>query len=365
MQKIERLEDKSWVANGNMLFNLDTLPGGKRVRRLMLYCNVSGTKDAADTLAAELFPRVFASIRLGNFVNIPGMHLYLLNWAMYGRKVMPGTAVPGSGTTFNVNFALEIPFRDPRQPGSDDGSIPTELLVGKALEVTNDAANVYGVGNLVITAGTFNLSAELVEETNTPQLCRIGYIDPNSATAQLDPGIYKELLLCELTTQSITTAEITSVDLDVDGKPVLNNATHQQLLHHWNSAAGTSDQLTANTAAFIPLIFHDRSGKSNLTKQPLVQGKGKVQIAAGTLTSGYRLAYWRAEPKSQSDVERIAQAIGAPADATSYEPAVSKPSAGTADKLGQVGRATTKSKAMFAYLPGKFRKMGNPTSRSK
>lgn len=362
MQKLERLEDIAWAANAARLCSMDTLPGQKRIRSLFLYCNMVGTKDAADTLSADLMARAISNVRLGNFVNISGLHLYLLNWAIHGRKVTKGTAIPGSGTTFDINFVLEIPFRDPRQPGSDDGSLPTELVIGKPMEVTFDSATVYGGTSLTITSGTVRVSAELVDETNTPQIARIGYYDPNSQTAQLDPGVYKELLLCEQSAVSITTAEVTSLDLEADGRNVHNNLLHAQLVHAWNARAaaadGTDSELAVNAAAFIPIIFHDRSGKSNLTKQVLVEGKGKLQLTAGTLTN-YRLVFWRTEAKDEATVQKIATLIGAPAEATTYEAAVAKPSVGSGDKAKQLGTVTKKVRNLTAHLPGKFRATPN------
>lgn len=358
MQKIDRLEDQSWISGGNRLVSFDTMAPQRRVRSVFLYLELSGTKGAAETVSADLFAKAIKNIRIGNFFNLGGQDLYWLNHAIVGRRFMRGTDIPGSGTTFSIAVSLEIPFRDIRQPGSDDGSIPTELLIGSAMEVTFDTAAIFG-GTIVITAGTLRTSAEVVHETNTPQLARIYYIDPNSQTAQLDPGIYKELLLVKTDGSAITTAEVTSIDLDTDGDPVLNNILHQSLLQAWNRYAadgvGSNVELVPGSANFLPLVFHDRGGKSNLSKQVLVDSKGRVQIVAGSLTN-YRLIAWKAVGKDEDQVQKIASKIGAPPGATDYEPAVAKPSAGMGDRLQQQGRtASRKQRALYAYLPGKMR----------
>lgn len=365
MQRLEPLEGKSWAASVPVQISMDKLPEQVRVRRILLHLNVSGTKDAADTLVNTLFAKAVQNVRLGEFVNISGLDLFMLNWAIHGRLVQAGTAIPGTGTTFDINMVLEIPFRDPRQPGSDDGSLPTELLRGKALEVTFDSAAVYGGTAIVITAGTLRCAVELVEETNTPQLARIFSLQPNSQTVQLDPGIYKEALITKSTGLVISEANVTTVKVEADGRPVLGNIHNENLTHAWNSyaaaAPGVTAELAENAAYFLPVVFHDRSGKSNLTKQPLVENKGELSIVAGDLTS-FHLVIWKTLPKDEKVVENIAGQIGAPAGATAYEPACAKGNAtrGVSENATAAGRVTKKQRAMYAHLPGKFRREASP-----
>lgn len=366
MQRIERLEDQAWIANGNRLVNMDTLPPRQRIRALLLFLNLQGTKSAADAVSADLFANAIKTVRIGNLVNMTGRELYTLARANNGRTVQRGTDIPGSGTTFNINVCLEIPFRDGMQPGSDDGSLPTELVLGKAMEVQFDTATIFAVGTTTITSGTLRTCAVLVDETNTPQLNRIFYLDPNSQTVQLDPGVYKQLLLVKNDGTPITTAEVAAIDLEVDGKPVLQNLLHEQIVHAWNREAsigvGTNYELVPNAAAFLPLIFQDRSGKSNLSKQPLVVNKGKLQIVSGSLVN-FRLIVLKAVPKDGDAVKDIASRIGAPEGATAYEPAFAKPSMGKVDRINRLGRIDKKNDALFAYLPGKLRVQ--PTSLSQ
>ncbi len=362
-QRVERVEDQSYVANGNRLINLDTLPARQRIRAIFLYVTLAGTKGAAEALSADRFAAAIKTLRLGNYVNMTGQELYTFGRAVEGRTVQRGTDIPGSGTTFNIATALCIPFRDPRQPASDDGSLPAELVVGKALEMQFDVASIFG-GTIAITSGLVRASVEMVDETNTPQLNRLFYLDPNSQTVQLDAGIYKEVLLVKADGSNITQADVAALDLDVDGKPVFNNITHEQLIHLWNrTAALPGGELTVNATPFLPIIFHDRSGKSNLSKQPLVVNKGRLQITSGSLVN-FRLIVSKAVPKDGDMVKDIAQKIGAPTDAVAWEPSYAKPSLGKADRMNQLGRIDKKYDALYAYLPGKFRTGQTPTSEA-
>lgn len=368
MQEVAQLEGKAWAASAPVQISLDTLPKGKRVRSILLHLCLSGTKGETDAEAAETFALAVQNIRLGEFVNISGIDLYHLLWELYGRQVMQGTDIPGSGATFSINVVLELPFRDPRQPGSDDGSIPTELLYGKALEVTFAAEDVYG-DDIEITSGTLYTCAEIVAETNVPQLARILSIAPNSQHQELDPGIYKSLILTKGTGATISEAEVTTVKLDADGKDVLHNIRNEQMTHLWNARGAQQSAADAeqqeNAAYFLPLIFHDKSGKSNLTKQVLIEGKGGFDIIAGTLTS-YHLVIWKTVGKDEGAVATIAAKIGAPDDSSAYEPHTASKTGGrgVAENAERAGRVTRKLRGMYAHLGGKFRKYSRTSTKT-
>jgi hypothetical protein len=357
MQRTQRLRDETYVANTARIVPLDNLPPGHRVRSLQLYCNVTGTKDVADALDGQLFAAWLSSVKIGSMVNIPGWHLQALNRSMLGKVYMDPTDIPGSGTTFSVNFALVIPFRDPRQPGADDGAVPCEMFAGKSLELSFAAGNVHGVGNLVATGGTVRVVADLVAGSAVPQVCQIGYLDPGSQTIEIDPGIYKDLIITDgTTTGTVTQAEITSVDFSVDGQAVHNNALHEQLVAAYNAEAvrDAAAELAVNAATYLPVVWHDHSGKSNLTKQPAIEKKGILQITGSLATP--RISYWRSVAKDASAIEAVAAATGAPSTAVAYEPAVaSKSELRAKDTSERRGAPTKKHRLAAAHLPGKFR----------
>lgn len=352
MQRLERLEDVTWQANSTRRVSLDALPAGKRVRSLLLRVNLTGTKDAADALDGRSYPLAISGIRIGNYVqNIPGWALQSLLEQIRGRILMDPTDIPGSGTSFDVDFELEIPFRDPRQPGADDGSMPTELFVNRSLEITFDSATVYGVGNLTITGGTVRVMADLVDGTAVPQMHIIGYEDPGGRTFPLPPGIFKDCFILDGTgVGTITEAELSSVDMDVDGQPIMNNALHEQIVHAYNSqvAKEAAAELTPNAATRVPLIWHDQSGKSNLSKQPFAERQVQVRLQ-GTI-SNPRVVYWQAIEKNQEFAIQVGVATGAPGDATGAEPATAK--GGGFNPMKPDGK---KDRGVSRFLPQKWR----------
>jgi len=358
-QRFHPLESVSWGAQANRQVKLDLLPPQQRLYNLHLYFDLSGTKDAADALTADLFPRAIALLKVGQYVNIDGWALRELMRQVNGRTTNQGTDIPGSGTTFTMKFELVIPFRNARQPGASDGAIPSELLHGKAVEVTFSAANVWGVGNLVLTAGNVRCVAEMVHETNVPQLSEIGYKDPGAQTIQLEPGVYLDLFLLDGSTPgTITQAEISAVSMEVDGESVWNNTLHEQIVAAFNDSGvkDTANELAVNAATRLPLIWQDQSGKAEISKQPAIENGGRIQIT-GSMSSP-RVVFWRALPKDQKAVEAIAAATGAPGHATEYEPTTASKKPLRAMDRATGGSVPKKARILGSVLPGKVRTPG-------
>jgi len=365
MQSTLRLEDAAWVSGGTRQIRLHTLPQGKRVRRFSLFFDLSGTKSAADALSADLFAKVLSLIQLtsteGPVWVLPGMETWRLMQAEAGRQVQRGTDVPGSGTTFTMQFHLDLSFRDESQPGTDDGSLSTSLFRAHMLELTFASATVWGVGTLALTAGTVRVEAELVEEDNVPQLSWVKFIDLASGMAVLDQGIIKTAILCDAAgDQSITQAEIGMVGLTVDGNPVHPlNTLHESLVSLWNAdrcvQGGTPHELAVNAALFLPYVWTPRKG-GNLTKQPAVEKQGEARIVSGSLTSP-RLVVRLVRLKTDTQAAKLAVQTGAPADAGHYEPAVaSKSPPRSVHESQRRGEPTKKARLSYAALPGKLRR---------
>lgn len=358
-QRFHPLESVSWGSQANRQVKLDLLPSQQRLYNLHLYFDLSGTKDAADAITADLFPRCVALLKVGQYVNIDGWALRELTRQIKGRTSNQGTDVPGSGTTFTMKFELVIPFRNPRQPGASDGAIPSELLHGKAIEITFAADNVWGVGNAKLTAGNVRCAAEMVHETNVPQLAEIGYKDPGAQTVQLEPGVYLDLFIVDGTTPgTITQAEVSAVSLEVDGESVWNNTLHEQIVAAYNDSGvlDSANEIAVNAATRLPLIWQDLHGKAEISKQPAIENGGRLQIT-GAMSSP-RVVFWRALPKDQKAVEAIAAATGAPKNATEYEPTTaSKKPLRAADKAVG-GNLPKKARILGSVLAGKVREAG-------
>lgn len=362
MQSHFTLRTETWAGGGTRFVPLTSLPPGKRCRNIKLYVDLSGTKDAADALTGDNFARAITRIQIGEYVSIAGESLFELNKELLGRAPATSADIPGSGTTFDMEFPLLIPFRDPRQTGSDDGSMPSELLDTLSIQITFAAATFAGVGNLTVTAGSVYGQAEIVEETAVPQVNRLYDFQPGSATFNLEPGVYKSLFILDggpNTNGSITVAELTTLDVSMDSLQVWTSARHESIVEAYNAdtVIDTAGDLDVNAASRFPIMWHDRYGKSHLTKQGAVEKGGICRISSGSLTvSTMTVVAWRALPKSEAAVQQIADVIGEKRDGAVYLPSTaskSKLGSGTKHKPGE--RPKRKFRLGALALAGHFR----------
>lgn len=344
---------KNAVIGGLATFSMDVLPPLKRIKKIYVLASYSGTKDAADTVPNTSFAQVLTLLRLGKYIDCPGYELTCLKWQAKGRQTALDTTIPGSGTTFDIDVSFEIAFSDERQPGAADGAIPTELVKNLSLELTTGPANLFGVGSVSITAGTLRVEAEVIDGSGVPQLTRTGYYDPGSQTINVEPGAYKDLVIFDgnagapgSAPSTITEAEISNVSFDVDGKQKLNNIRHDQLIAYFNEnvAADSSGELTRNAASWLPVVVSPLYGKGFITKQPLVESAGRIQLT-GTMTAP-RVVYRRAIQKDDNTAARIAVATNQVNKGPVYRPSTAK--ATSLSSTSKKGRVASR------LLPGKF-----------
>lgn len=357
MQKLFRLPDGTWAASSIIRIDLDSLPPRHRVKRIDLVFDLSGTKTSTDTLDGNLFPLAVSRLTIGNLVNVPGWGLWQLNKQIYGRVPWDPTDVPGTGTTFDMEFGLSIPFHDWRQGGSLDGVMPCEALQAQSLEIEFAAAAVHGVGTLAITAGTVRVAAELVHGSGVPQINQIGYEDPGAVDFEIKRGVYKDYFLLDGTSSgTVTRAEITSVDLIADGDPIMSNVRHEQIVDSYNRDCmrDSAAELAQNAAERLPLIWHDQSGKSNISKNVAIEKAANVRLT-GSITAP-RAIYWRALPKDEATIARMVEATGVDMTDRVYEPqTATKTMPRAMDRSARLNRWTKKARLLFNTLPGKAR----------
>lgn len=362
MQSHFTLRSETWASGATRFIPLTSLPPGKRCRAIKLYFDLSGTKDAADALTGDNFARSVQRIQIGENVSVAGESLFELNKELYGRAPATSADIPGSGTSFDMEFPLVIPFRDPRQSGSDDGSMPCELLDTLSIQITFAANNFAGVGNLVVTAGSVYAIAEIVEETAVPQVNRLYDFQPGALTFALEPGVYKSLFLLDggpNANGSITVAELTTIDMSADGLQVWTSARHESVVEAYNAdtVQDSAGDVDVNAASRFPLCWHDKYGKSHLTKQAAVEKGGQVRISSGSITaSTMTVVAWRALPKSEAAIAQIADVIGEDRAGAVYLPSTStKAPLGSAKKSVAAARPTRKARLAGLALAGHFR----------
>jgi hypothetical protein len=353
----------TWSAAGNVIAPLSTLPPNHRLRSIRLLCALSGTKDSADTVPNTSFCSQIAQVKLGARHLLTGIMLQQMQDIDNGRLTGLGTTIPGSGITWSVVFELTLDLRQKRQEGSEDGSINVAELVDKSLEVQFAAANIFGVGNCVTTAGSIIPEVDLVPGSSVPEYVEQGYFLPGGQTIKLDPGVYLDLFVSDgVAIGSVAPAEVTQADLIADGEIVFNNRTYNQMISAYNhdnvlDAAAELGYATPNRLpiAHLPL----RHGK--MTKALIVEKTGELRLS-GTLTAPC-VVYRRIALKDQGHVDAALARTPAPDGATSYEPAVaSKTAVRAVHQSARQGAPNKRARIAFAALPGKLRTTKTPGS---
>ena len=370
MSMLKRMDVRTASGGGNVIFPLSTLPPGTRIRELRWDVQVGYTKSSGDTLVADQFALWISNLRIGQYVNIPGPELQALVKQMLGRRAAAGADITAGTTTGTARFQVVVPFRDPRQSGAEDGSFPAEMLQGESAVITLAAANVHGVGTLAANPNGFQLAlvADFIDGSGVPQVCQIGYLDPGGQTFEVPAGAYKDLLLLKAgMTATISEAEISSVIFSGDGEQILDNVPSGQLIQAFNTQGvrDSASEITIGTADRVPLTFVEWSGKGNISKQPLFESRGRIQMM-GSLQS-CRVVYWRAMQKDQGVINTavMSTAAASPTIAGSklYEPqTASKYPLRTLQKGAQSGVSTKKGRMLATVLPGKVRSTATPAS---
>ncbi len=363
MQSYFTLRSETWADGATRHIPLTSLPPGKRVRSIKLYFDLSGTKTGgADALTGDNFPRAVQRVQIGEYVSLAGESLYELNKELFGRIPATSADIAAAGATFDMEFPLTIPFRDPRQSGSDDGSMPCELLDTLNIAITFASATFAGVGTMTVTAGSVYAVAEIVEESAIPQINRLYDFQPGSLTFSLEPGVIKSAFILDggpNTNGSLTVAELTTIDMSADGLQVWTSARHESVIESYNADAvvDSAGAITVNSASRFPLVWPDRYGKAHLTKQPAIEKGGQVRISAGTLTaSTMTVVVWRALPRSEAASNQIADVIGENRAGAVYLPSTAtKAPLGSAKKSEKAGRVTRKARVAGLTLAGHFR----------
>lgn len=356
------LRTSAWSAGGNDPVALSILPPGMRVRSIHLHAVISGTCGAGESIAANLLPSVFTSIRLGKWFNTQGYGLMESNRRMAGRYVYGSVGHTAGPAVFSVTHDLWLHFRDPRRQAATDGSVITELLQPLSLELGYAAAALYG-GTIVITAGAVNVVADLIDEQEVSELFEEGFIDPGAQTIKLDGGyVYTDIWASDGgAVGSVTPAEITNVDMLADGKYRLNNAPHGCLVADFNRECITDlagIQVLA-TPEHLSLLHQELKG-AQLTKAMAVEGTGNIQVT-GTLSP--RIYYRRVVLKDMATIQATAAAMGQSVEGKTIEPHVaSKAPVRAMHEVQRTGVMNKKSRVIYGALATKLR--NTPTAGS-
>lgn len=339
MRKLHLLKTQAFGV-GSIPFSLQNLPKGKKIEAIRVRADLVATTGAAAALIAGsgLF-RLFQTIRLGGMVDTTGMQLRALAWLTSGREPYLPASIPATNSKpFQRVLQVDIPYSDQGAREIAEGAPPTEDSQNVDLQVIMAAFASLGAatwGTLASITGTVRVYAVLADNAAKKLAPRshIGYVDDSGQTFTLPPGLYKRVWLANEDGSAITSAEVTSVAIDVDGEPYCDTITLAELIEQWNmehAATGTTraDSATAPVAGaritcvpsaaadadasfsaeLVPLITMPKRAK--LSQAVLAEQSIRIQFTGSKTT--FRIGFERIEPYSESGLYASFQRLGVP-----------------------------------------------------
>jgi hypothetical protein len=356
---ITRWKGPSQSYQASMSFPLATLDKGKLLRSLNIHCNLTGTKGATDAVDGAIYGLWLQNVQCGPYLQCGGHGLRQLMEQKHGRIIMDPTDIPGSGTTFDVDFLVRWEPRQIRQQGANDGGLPTELLLDHELQITFAPTAITGGGTVTVTGGTIYLDAELCESEPgyNPQIVFTKQNQYSAQTITVEPGVILNQFLLDTAAgaaSSITEAELSNVIYTLDGRPYWRNQTHEQIIETYNAEAveDSAAELSVNTAKRFPLVWLPKR-HGQLTKQPAIDAAGMLQLS-GSQTS-FTMVTERVVEKDPGTVQRIQTLTGGDPDAD-YKVATAKGNPVEATlRPKSDGSMPRKGRIAFRALPGKFK----------
>lgn len=347
MRRDVPLKSITYAAGGRALIELDQLPSEHYLHSILFQMPFDVVCPAAAMAAVvpATFNRLIDSLKVGRRISATGQALNILKWLMTGRDHSATAYIPANanGTVSRV-LNVSLPFIDPTAFDPDDTAAAVELFKDTPIELGFGSDSTLLPGRTTFTPGVFQAVARIVKGTPgkvaTPVNVDVVDLTPDS---RIDPGTVTHLALFKEDGSAITSAEVTSLSVIIDGVPVIDGASVAQLAALFNDSKAMGGEPASNLTAtpytttpgeavneapggavgagsvvsvdFLPLLYPVPSGK--LVKSwPCPTG---IRVKWSGSATGLRAVVRRVEPVSDAAVMRAAEKMGlqAPAEVVS------------------------------------------------
>lgn len=326
------------TSTSNPIIDLDVLPAKHRLHSIMLNAVYTTTQPAAAATAhtAAMQTRLLAGAKIGKRHRSTGTLLRFMGRLLRGADFCaPATNPATNDGVYSKAMRWVVPFGDDQAADASDTMVNTELLKDQPLEL-DIAAPLTLLTGAAAFSGTLQpiaLVEAIPEKEHLAIPIEINYSDFSGGTAKITRKArsYSHIILFKETGAAVTSAEVTSVTLRVDGETVYDRLTVDQLAALYNFRQGhassnaiagdgttasqpgalVNDQPAVTTGAgtgisvdFVPIYVPGPGYKH----AGLLFAQENVQIdIEGTLTSGSWRVGWRAvETQTLDQSERAA-----------------------------------------------------------
>lgn len=344
-------ENKVFVSKGKPIVSLQDAPPKMRVHRKYLRLVMTITQAAAAAgISSETLTRLFDSIAVGKRVRATGLLLSIMDWLQTGKDFNRPTATPAGAGTFVRTITVPLNYADPSAAKPSDTAPNTEFY--------DDVPINIGFANLSTLIGDYSavnypsITGELITtldldpapEDVTPTPVVINYDDWAGKTLLFGPGTYRLMFVYKEDGTNIVDADVTGIDMSIDGQKVLDDVTPAELAMLFNHARAqgiaTGEAMPEDTAyPFIPLIVPEVGYSA--TKLPHADKNIRLDFKGNA--TAFRVAYSMLEEPQPEQKARAAVKLGIKTEGTTAE-------AKTAN-----GQNITNARH-FALLPTLFRR---------
>jgi len=257
-----RLEDKTFTHGASVSIpTAGLIPPGRRILSVEFILDLVFTQPAAAAATqngASLF-QLIQQLKLGRRVSIDGLGLHLWEWIKTGREAaLPASFLNTLNGAFTRSIKWTYQYVDRTSRSPYDAALPSELFTDP-IEVTFGASSIF---TATVPTVTGTLRTTVYHDTAqrdegsvvVPQSKILMSQDFNSLDALIEkPGAYLNVIAYRTAANdsgSLTSTQISNVDVSIDGELVNRGARLQDLAYVFNRnrAAGSATRLISNTA---------------------------------------------------------------------------------------------------------------------
>lgn len=329
------LERKTVGASLTPIVTLAILTQKVRVRGFLLRTMLTIVQGAGATaIKGSTLSRFVASCVVGKRIRTTGRFLDVLGWLMRGADMNLPADVPAAAATYKRMVELFIPLADFDALEPTDTAPHAAMFKDETIDLAfADFASVFGANTTITGTMKPYAVAEPGDASVLATPSRINFADFSGGTVLLPRGTFSHVVLYHEDGTPVTSTEISSLTVSIDGEVIANRVTVDDLAALWNltraKGAGTQlesatvpdagEELTTEPAAaggasevisteFLPIVFP--TSRYKLTK--LAHADAQLQVDYEGTATNLRIGYRQVEEMSDEQVVKAAAKAGVP-----------------------------------------------------
>lgn len=336
-KKIHQLPSQNWVNGGNIQVPTKDIPARARIKAFVFRLEgVFTLGAAAAAVASTQLHRLINMIDCGPGKRASGAFWHFLEWQMRGGETTLPFGLPASNNEVHRrHITWTVPFYDGRSlfPGDDCPS--GAEYADKVIQIETASFASLGAGTwdtLASITGVLRCFALLDDPNEAPaSVVEYGFYDLTGQAPTMDAGLYTDAFVYRENAGTISSAQITTAALAVDGVQVFDITRLSEYARLFNdihskggdlqaasatapvpgeylpeTPAATNGAADTVTLPFLPLIVPAFPYKKT---QAIFAGQ-QVRVDFTGSDSSFRVGYRRIRAHTDSSAVEAFQRIG-------------------------------------------------------